>query len=125
VIKLVPDEEARKFLNSVPYPEHVPENLPLNSEHSAIIGIYNPDLVGVFPVQKRGKHLEIHAAFLPKFRGAFAVNSAKQVFEWIWTNTDYRRITADISEPHIQNFAERCGMTKQDKYYEVLRWADL
>lgn len=125
MIKMVPDEEARKFLNSVPYPEVIPENLPLNSEHSMIIGIYNPVLVGAFPVQKHGKHLEIHAAFLPKYRGAFAVNAAKQVFKWLWVNTDYRRITADISEPHIQKFAERCGMIKKDKYYEVSRWADL
>ena len=113
------DFEAINFLNAVPYPETVPHNFPINSKCSLVLGVYSPALVGAFPLQKFKNYIEIHAAFLPRYRGAFAVNSAKQAFEWIWANTNYKRIIADISDPKIEPFAQRCGMVKTGKYYEV------
>ena len=109
----------------MPYPEIVPDWLPINTPISLVLGVYGPELVGAFPLQKYETVIEIHAAFLPSHRGAFAVNAAKQAFEWIWANTRYDKIIAEITEPNAQQYAIRCGMKKINNRFEVSRWADL
>lgn len=113
------DQEARDFLNSVPYPEYVPEDLPLNTAVSFVLGVYTDRLVGTFPMLKHDEAIEINVAFLPSFRGQFAVDAAKCVFRWIWANTPFRRIIADIYDPHVELYAQRCGMVKKGDLYEV------
>lgn len=113
------DQEAREFLNSVPYPEHVPDWLPINTVRSFVLGVYTDKLVGCFPLIKHDDAIEINVAFLPEHRGEFAVESARQAFEWIWGNTPFRRIIANIKLPHVERFAEKCGMVKSGNLYEV------
>lgn len=113
------DKEARDFLNSVPYPERVPEWFNINTPVSFALGVYVEKLVGAFPLLKHENAIEINAAFLPEYRGKFAVDAAKEAFTWIWDNTSFRRIIADIQEPHVARYAHRCGMVKKGQLYEV------
>jgi len=113
------DQEARDFLNSVPYPEHVPAWLPMNTAKSFVLGVYEGELVGAFPLLKHDDAIEINAAFLPKYRGEYAVKAAKEAFAWIWANTPFRRIIADIEIPHVSRFAAMCGMVRIGHLYEV------
>ena len=123
--QIASDDDARRFLNSVPYPEFVPDWLPLTTDHSLILGVYSSDLVGAFPLQKHVDCIEIHAAFLPEYRGRFAVDAAHKAFEWIWANTNYKRIIADISDPKIEAV---CAALRNGENKQILRgipWAVL
>ena len=90
-----------------------------------MLGAFDGDLVGVFPFQHREDHAEIHACFDPGYRGAFAVNAAREAFRWVWAHTDYSLIRANIAARHAKRFAVMCGMTKTQNGYEVAKWAAL
>lgn len=119
------DFEARTFLNAVPYTEYVPEWMPVISADVFVLGVYEPHLVGCFPLQVQPDGLEIHAAFLPEYRGRFAVEAAKDAFGWIWQNTKHNLIFAEITEPHVAIYAVKCGMKRKNDRFEVERWAAL
>ena len=104
------------------YPEKWPGWLEARSDYHVVLGAYAPDLVGCFPVQFWPLAAEIHVAFHPHFRGEFAKKSAQEVFRWVWDNTNYHTIIADIENPHVARYAERCGMRKVGDHYEVRKW---
>ena len=68
-------------------------------------------IVGLFPCEVYESGLKIHACFLRGYRGEFAVDAAREAFDWIWRNTIYSKITAYIEPDHVKRYAERCGMT--------------
>lgn len=106
------------------YSQGWPENLPVPG-HSVILGAFTAELVGCFPVQFYFECAEIHVAFHPDYRGEFAVESAKEAFRWVWDNTNYHTIVADIESPHVARYAKRCGMKQIGERYEVSKWAVL
>lgn len=116
---------VRWIFEAAGYPESWPDNLPALSDSHVILGSYAPDLVGCFPVQFHEDAAEIHAAFLPNHRGHYAVSEARAAFEWVWDNTNYQTIIAEIDLPHVARFAERCGMMRANGRHEVYRWAVL
>lgn len=89
------------------------------------LGAFSEGLAGVFPVQINGQDGEIHAAFLPGNRGKFAVDSARQAFEILFRDYGLKLIYANITEPHVAEYARRCGMTENNGRFEVSRWAVL
>lgn len=117
--------DAKWIFDVAGYPEKWPDNLPASSDSHVILGSYCPDLVGCFPVQFHELNAEIHAAFLPAFRGDFAVKESREAFQWIWDNTSYQVIVANIELPHVVRFAERCGMIPANGRHEVYKWAAL
>lgn len=131
LLKLITDnEEARNFLNSVPYPEYVPEGFPAITPVSFILGVYVPKmsglkLVGAFPFNRLNDGLQMHACFLKEYRGKFAVNAAKQAFEWVWSNTLYEKIYGTENTKLTNLFASMCGAKKNNGMYEVCKWAIL
>lgn len=116
---------AKWIFEAAGYPEQWPDSLPALSDSHVILGSYAPELVGCFPVQFHIEHAEIHAAFLPDYRGNHAVKEAHDAFAWIWDNTSYQTIIAEIDLPHVARFAERCGMMRANGRHEVYRWAVL
>jgi RimJ/RimL family protein N-acetyltransferase len=86
------------------------------------LGVFcNDKLVGLFPCESYPDRLMIHACFIPEFRGSFAVDSAKQAFQWVWDNTKYNKISAYIEPEHVKRFATRCGMIEKNGLFEVTR----
>jgi len=121
--QIASDHEAREFLNSVPYPEFWPDWLPVNTPYSLVLGVYDPDLVGAFILQKFKSVIEIHPAFVTSHRGKYAVNAGKMAVQWVWSNTPYQKIIAELTDRRAAVYARLCGFKKHDKYYEVLKWA--
>ena len=83
--------------------------------------IENGVIVGLFPCEVHPDKLMIHACFQHGHRGEYAVNAAREAFEWIWENTIYSKITAYIEPDHVKRYALRCGMTEKDGLFEVTK----
>jgi hypothetical protein len=116
--------QIRHIFEAGCYPEQWPD-LPAYSTHHLVLGAWVPELVGCFPLNFHIDCTEIHVAFMPEFRGKFAIESAKDAFRWVWDNTSYHVIAADIEDPHVARFAESCGMKFTGTRYEVRKWAVL
>lgn len=120
ILKIITDDnECRQFMNSVPYPEYWPETLPAITPVSFVLGVYNPELVGCFPFNIKNGELFIHACFLKEWRGKFAVDALKKAFEWVWENTEFAKISANIGERHVARYARLGGMKPVNGLYEV------
>jgi hypothetical protein len=116
---------ARDFLNSVPFDQYVPEDFPVCNPTTIILGWYDPDLVCCFPCQKLRDVVEIHVACVRGYRGKRAVLAAKEAFKWIFSNTSYDSIVANITLKNAKRFAVMCGMRRVNGRFEVTRWAAL
>lgn len=112
-------------MNSVPYPEYVPEDFPCPSETAMVLGVYEPDLKGCFPINIKDDRVQIHACFPHRHRGHFAVKAARQAFRWIFMHLPQRVIYAEPVDLCAKVFARACGMRKTNDHYEVTRWAVL
>ncbi len=54
---------------------------------------------GVWTFVPRNGGLEVHAAMKREYRGAYAAESVRAAFRWIFANTNHETITAAIPEP--------------------------
>ncbi len=123
IIRIHSDKVVREFMNSVPYPEQVPETMKICKSNTIVLAWYiRRQITGLFLFQLFKDAIEIHACFKKEFRGNTAVIAARNAFAWIFKNTKYDRIIAEISEPHVQQYAERCGMFRTGDQYEVGKW---
>jgi Acetyltransferase (GNAT) domain len=54
---------------------------------------------------------EAHVCFLPPGRGAPAVLAFRDMLDWVWQNTKYRRIVGEIARDNRAaiHFVQRCG----------------
>jgi len=79
--------------------------------------------MGVWAFHQWWDGLLIHASLGPECRGRDAVNSAKEAFRWIFENTGYKKIYAEISNEKrpAQFVASWAGMdyiySNQNKRY--------
>ena len=112
-------------MNSVPYPEYVPEDFPCPSDKAMVLGVFDPDLKGCFPINIEEDRVQIHACFPKENRGQFAINAAKQAFRWVFLNTEFDVIFSKVRERHVGLYARLCGMTCVNGHYEVKRWSIL
>lgn len=66
----------------------------------------------LWPLTEDGDALRIHAAVLPGYRGANAVESIRRAFRWVFDHTDYERVVARIDRRnrHACLFARWAGM---------------
>lgn len=117
-------DEIRAFMNAVPYPEFVPEDIPLPSDQAMVLGVYDPDLKGCFPLNIEPDRVQIHACFPRQSCGVQAVRAAKEAFVWIFDNLPQSTIYAKPINLCARIFARTCGMEKVNQQYEVTRWAD-
>lgn len=125
IIPITDTGQARQIFAAGRYPDEWPDDMQASGEWHCILGVYVPELVGCFPLNFWLDSVEIHVAFHPHFRGEFAVKSAQEAFRWVWDNTNYHTIIAEIEDPHVARYAERCGMRKVGDHYEVRKWAIL
>lgn len=126
MIKEIKDNRlARDFLNSVPFDDYVPEDCQVCSDETIVLGWYDPVLVCCFPLNLHKDFAEIHCACVEWYRGKRAIKAARNAFKWIFSNTHYEQIRAMTSERHVSRFAQLCGMSKSNGFYEVRKWADL
>ena len=121
--RILSSAEAREFLNSVPYPEYVPETLPICCSHTIILGWYVPDLVACFPCQIFGDEIEIHAACNRDIRGANSVVAGTSAIKWIFDKTRFDVIFCEPSSREAAHFAILCGMRRSGGRLEIERWA--
>lgn len=70
-------------------------------------------------MNKCGDEIEIHCACLREYRGRKAVKAAKAAFQWIFANTKYKTIFAEIDHRHVAAFAAMCGMKRNNGRFEV------
>ena len=120
MIKLITSEPVLHWLfERGQYPETLPDDFPVASCGHVVLGVYEPDLIGCFPVEFHESKAEIHACFLPERRGYKAIAAAKEAFRWVFENTQYTTIISRISERHVKHFAIQCGMVKRGDHYEV------
>ena len=122
------DKECRDFMNSVPYEEYWPENLPAITPISFVLGVYlqkmaGLKLVGAFVFQLHAEFIEAHACFLIDHRGKFALKAARAARGWIFENTHFDKIVLNIKKRHVAVFARLCGFNRVNDRYEVTRWA--
>lgn len=117
------NSEIRDFLKKY-YNEPVPDDFEGITAVSFVLGKYDPDLKGCFPVSTINNELLIHACFKPAYRGKYALKAARQAFDWLFSNTNFSTIKATISDKHIQHFAVACGMTRVNQHHEIRKWAD-
>lgn len=123
-LRPIDDSRAiRIIFEQANYPEKWDENYPASSEKHLVLGVFEPELVGCFPLNFYKDCAEIHAAFLWSHRGNYAVRAAKEAFKWIFQTTKYRRIVAEIEAANVERYAERCGMKKIGNRWEL--WANL
>lgn len=125
IVEITDDKVARGFLNSVPYEEHIPEWLPVCTDRTIILGWIDPHLVCCFPFNKYESEIEIHCACLREYRGKRAIKAAHAAFKWIFDNTQYTTIFAEIKHRHVEAFALMCGMNRVNGRFEVRKWAVL
>lgn len=116
---------ARDFLNSVPFDEYVPDDFPICSENTIVLGWFNPGLVCCFPCQKINDEIEIHVACKKKYRGKVAVKAGKEAIKWIFKNTDYKVIFSEINARNNAVYARLCGLSRVGSRFEVRKWASL
>ena len=121
ITPIASDVEAALFMNSVPYPEYVPPVMTLTSNRSMVLGCYDPELVGCWPINLWDDCAEFHACFLRGRRGRYAVEQTRAAFLWLFDHSKYDKIISDIEERHVRHFARACGMSKNGDYYEVYR----
>lgn len=86
-----------------------------------LAAFHNMKVVGLFPCEKYPGRIMIHACFLPGYRGEFARQSAKEAFQWIFSNTKYSKISAYIEPCHVKQYALECGMVEKDGLFEVTK----
>lgn len=119
IVEITDSAVARDFLNSVPFDEYVPAGFPVCNPTTIILGWHDPDLVCMFPMQIYGDEIEIHCACLREYRGRKAVKAAKAAFKWVFANTKYKTIFAEIDKRHVAAFAVACGMKRNNGRFEV------
>lgn len=126
IIRIHSDKVVREFMNSVPYPEHVPEKLSLCNRHTIILGWFeNNQLMGCFLFNKINRELQAHPCCRKDFRGKKAVAAGKKALKWIFENTRYSKVFATFTEEkHVCFFAAQCGMTRAGDRYEVKKWVN-
>lgn len=87
--------------------------------------------VGMFPSVFIGGEMDMHACIYKESRGKKAVLAALECFEWVFKNTNARKITTKVRKENrsARMFAaylmERIDECDGWIYYEVPRWADL
>ena len=98
--------------------ENAPTDTPL-PDILYLLALDNNDIAGVFNFNTLYEGVEVHAGFLPKYRGQFAVDAAKAMFDWIYSNTDYTAIYSSISihRPEVMKYASLTGMVKEEVLY--------
>ena len=121
--RILSSAEAREFLNSVPYPEYVPETLPLCCDKTIVLGWYSLGLTACFPCQIFGDEVEIHAACARGFRGSKAVFAGVSAIKWIFDKTRFDVVFCEPSSREAAHFAHLCGMRRTGVRLEINRWA--
>lgn len=101
------------------YPFITDDGCPSASEftpiiHESVIYLYEPDTAIFAFIPDNHSTCSVHTNVLPEARGRRAVTAAREAAEWIWSNTQYRRINTVIREDrkNVIRFAEICGMKK-------------
>lgn len=120
--EITDNETVRQFFNALPYPEHWPEGLDAIAAGNRFFGAYNPDLIGIFWLQPHGLEAEAHVGFVKSCRGLAAKEAAGKFSQWVFENTDYHTIYAEILDPHVAVFAKWCGMKRVNNRFEVRKW---
>lgn len=121
--RMFASEEVRQFLNTVPYPEYVPETLPICCDKTIILGWYAPVLIACFPCQIFGDEVEIHAACNRSLRGRKAVFAGVSAIKWIFDKTRFDVVFCEPSSREAAHFAHLCGMRRKGSRLEINRWA--
>jgi hypothetical protein len=119
IAPITDNETVRRFFNALPYPEHWPEGLDAIAAGNRFFGVYNPSLIGVFWLQPRGMEAEAHVGFVKECRGPEAKDAAERFSRWVFENTEYHTIFAEVIEPHVALFAKWCGMKRVNGRFEV------
>lgn len=95
--------------------------------------VYDPNFyfmlgnTGLWPCYKQGEVMDCHAAILWKDRGKAAIEEAKELIKWVFSNTDCTKITtrAKKTKKHLLHFnakiLDRCGEDEAYVYYEVFK----
>lgn len=77
------------------------------------LGVFNPDYCGFFIVTKKNCITsEIHTVLEKSCRGEFAVEAARLVIEWVFSNTPCTRLITEIPTGNIpaEKLAINAGM---------------
>ncbi len=119
------NDEAREFLNSIPFDEFISEHMQIIGKSTLVLGWYEPELLACFPCNIREQEIEIHAACKKEIRGKTAVNAGREAIQHIFNTTRFNRVVSEPNSREAARFACLCGMHKVGKRYEVMRWADL
>ena len=99
-------------------------SLPFTPQVYYLMEVDKGEDLGVWAYEPHEGDLRGHAAMGPKCRGRDAIRSLKESFDWIWRNTDCRRIIADIpvSYTHVLMFVRNAGMCYQSENAGIRRY---
>lgn len=119
------NDEAREFLNSIPFDEYVPEDVQIILPLTLILGWYDQELLACFPCNIREHEIEVHVACKKEIRGKKAVHACREAIKYIFENTRFDRIVGEPKSREASINAYLCGMRRNGDMFEVSRWADL
>lgn len=113
--------EVRDFLRDNGYPEEIPEWFPAVHFFGFTVGVYQDgELVAVYPLTIIEGVLSINVCIKPEWRGEYAGKASRAVIRWIFKNTGYSSIYANITLPHVERHALACGFKRlSENTYEV------
>jgi RimJ/RimL family protein N-acetyltransferase len=61
------------------------------------VGAWDSDYLGLFGLWPQNSvTVECHVCLLPKARGPKALEAVKRLVQWVWENTQFRRITGSV-----------------------------
>ena len=108
------------------YPRLINENSPPPEEwHPAkgriyLVG-YDPNPFGVISAnQKTDIQFIVHFQVIPEFRKTHAVPFAEKGIQWLWDNTDARKLVAEVPDFHqnVIKFATNVGFKVEGVNYK-------
>ena len=92
----------------------------VSREYIYLVEKKGSEILGLWSFEKWQDGIRIHADMTPRCRGKQAIESAKRSFNWIWDNTEFKRIYAGIPAKNKSacQIAYRSGMNNM-RYYDV------
>lgn len=112
---------ASKFLNSVPLDQNIPEGMLVVTNNTVILGWFDLNLKACFPCNIWKDMIEIHAAIPQEFRGKQAVIAGKKALEWLFENTDAKKVFSVYKNKQASTYATLCGLNRNGTIFEVNR----
>ena len=81
-----------------------------------LMALDGDQFIGLFNVRPLNSVcLQIHPIILKAFRGEKGFTAGREAIQWIFNNTEYRKVTGQTPFPyrHAKLFALRCGMREE------------